>query len=343
MFLSMCRKIKVLLHFCSELCKMKMRSMGFKCYLREVEECCTKPSRGFVNEKFYTHPPLLPGEQIISQQDHVTCVDTFDDIAQGILHITTYRVIFAGCHVQHLLDDEFVDAEPEDVARRGHYHQTRSRQASLSHQKLHAAKSSEETVDKKQTSSKRLSASDLTKKIKATTMTRGMRHSQSMIRKNHSGCHLPGMNEQSVKLQTLRPRPIILSNIEHVDHSYEIVASVPLASISDVKKFSKKNLPKDKQMFLMDGFEILCSNIQSYRFCLGLQSTLDAESVMKIILQSSKTEFSKLFAFIHKSAILLPKSCTILDRKDAPNFYKFDLECDRLTLFYSGNWKTCSE
>ena len=24
------------------------------------------------------------------------------------------------------------------------------------------------------------------------------------------------MNEQSVKLQTLRPRPIILSNIEHV-------------------------------------------------------------------------------------------------------------------------------
>jgi len=50
-----------------------------------------------------------------------------------------------------------------------------------------------------------------------------------------------------------------------VDHSYEIVASVPLASISDVKKFSKKNLPKDKQMFLMDGFEILCSNIQSYR------------------------------------------------------------------------------
>ena len=51
----------------------------------------------------------------------------------------------------------------------------------------------------------------------------------------------------------------------NVDHSYEIVASVPLSSISDVKKFSKKNLPKDKQMFLMDGFEILCSNIQSYR------------------------------------------------------------------------------
>jgi len=40
---------------------------------------------------------------------------------------------------------------------------------------------------------------------------------------------------------------------------------------------------------LMDGVEILCSNIQSYRFCLGLQSTLDAESLMKIILENSKT------------------------------------------------------
>ena len=58
-------------------------------------------SRGFANEKkFYTHPALLPGEQIISQQDHVTCVDTFGGIAEGILHITTYRVIFAGNHVQ---------------------------------------------------------------------------------------------------------------------------------------------------------------------------------------------------------------------------------------------------
>ena len=58
--------------------------------------------------------------------------------------------------LQHFLDEHgFVDAEPEEVARRGHHHQTRSRQASLSHQKQHAARSSEETVDKKQTLSKR--------------------------------------------------------------------------------------------------------------------------------------------------------------------------------------------
>ena len=49
------------------------------------------------------------------------------------------------------------------------------------------------------------------------------------------------------------------------DHSYEVEVSIPLSSIFDIKKFSKKNLPKDKQMFLLDGFEIFCSNIQSHR------------------------------------------------------------------------------
>lgn len=64
--------------------------------------------------------------------------------------------------LQHILDEPgFVDAEPEEVARRGHHHQTRSRQASLSHQKLHAARSSEETTETKQTPSKRCILADV--------------------------------------------------------------------------------------------------------------------------------------------------------------------------------------
>lgn len=43
------------------------------------------------------------------------------------------------------------------------------------------------------------------------------------------------------------------------------MASIPLTSICEVKRFSKRNLPKGKQMFLMDGFEIICSSIQSHR------------------------------------------------------------------------------
>ena len=70
-----------------------------------------------------------------------------------------------------------------------------------------------------------------------------------------------------------------------VDHSYEIVATVPLSSILDVKKFSKKNLPKDKQMFLMDGVEILCSNIQSYRV-----SSLAFISASRLINNHNKNE-----------------------------------------------------
>ena len=60
----------------------------------------------------------------------------------------------------------------------------------------------------------RLSAHNISKKIKSGGVRRGLRHSQSMKGKNHAVATLPGVCEQSVKLQTLRP--IILSNIEHI-------------------------------------------------------------------------------------------------------------------------------
>ena len=54
--------------------------------------------------------------------------------------------------LQYSVDEhEFIDAEPEDVARRGHHHQTRSRQASIGHAKLHTARNSDEVTEKKQT------------------------------------------------------------------------------------------------------------------------------------------------------------------------------------------------
>lgn len=60
----------------------------------------------------------------------------------------------------------------------------------------------------------RLSAHNISKKIKSGGVRRGLRHSQSMKGKNHAVATLPGVCEQSVKLQTLRP--IVLSNIEHI-------------------------------------------------------------------------------------------------------------------------------
>ena len=60
----------------------------------------------------------------------------------------------------------------------------------------------------------RLSAHNISKKIKSGGVRRGLRHSQSMKGKNHAVATLPGVCEQNVKLQTLRP--IILSNIEHI-------------------------------------------------------------------------------------------------------------------------------
>lgn len=52
--------------------------------------------------------------------------------------------------LQHGLDEhEFVDADPEEVARRGHHFQTSSRKASPSHSKCHAIRSFEATHPRK--------------------------------------------------------------------------------------------------------------------------------------------------------------------------------------------------
>ena len=86
-------------------CAMSAHSTSiFFCYFKYslFYNIFLQPSKLTLHEKFFTHPPLLPGEQIVSQQDQVTCVDTFNDVAEGILHITTYRIIFAGCYAQVL-------------------------------------------------------------------------------------------------------------------------------------------------------------------------------------------------------------------------------------------------
>ncbi|KAK2567544.1 Myotubularin-related protein 2 [Acropora cervicornis] len=278
----------------------------------------SKPAKVTPHERFYSHPPLLPGELITSQYDYVTCIDTFNYFAKGVLHVTTYRIIFAG--TKDSLDQaqtRFTDAEPEEVARRGHHYQTRSRHASI-HAKLHDVWRYD--------------------KAESNTNKRGLRHSQSMIRKSPVNFSLPG-DDSCVKLQTMRPMRPVLHNIEHVYHNYEVVASIPLTSICEVKRFSKRNLPKDKQMFLMDGFEIICSSIQSHRFCLGSQTAVGADTVMKVIARNSEV----LFCFSHKFSILLPQRCDILDKKDTPNFYNFESELDRLNLFPSANWRITSK
>ena len=63
--------------------------------------------------------------------------------------------------------------------------------------------------------SPRLTANRQSTKFKGTgsAITRGLRHSQSMIRKIPTDVVLPG-DSQNVKLRTMRP--IILSNVEHV-------------------------------------------------------------------------------------------------------------------------------
>ena len=46
---------------------------------------------------------------------------------------------------------------------------------------------------------------------------------------------------------------------------YDLVVSIPNTSVCEIRRYSKKHLPKDRGMFMRDGVELLCSNIQSHR------------------------------------------------------------------------------
>ena len=52
-------------------------------------------------------------------------------------------------------------------------------------------------------------------------------------------------------------------------------------------------------------------------FCL--YQPYDPWFSLSVLLQG----FPKLFSFVHKGAIMMPKSCDILEKREAPNFYNF--------------------
>lgn len=46
---------------------------------------------------------------------------------------------------------------------------------------------------------------------------------------------------------------------------YDFEISIPCTSVYDIRKCSKKILPKEELMFFADGFELQCSNIRSFK------------------------------------------------------------------------------
>ena len=52
---------------------------------------------------------------------------------------------------------------------------------------------------------------------------------------------------------------------------YDLEVTIPCTSVYDIRKYSRKNLPKEEIMFFADGFELLCSNIRSFKVCTGVK------------------------------------------------------------------------
>ncbi|KAK3742222.1 hypothetical protein QZH41_008996 [Actinostola sp. cb2023] len=280
--------------------------------------------------RLYSHPPLYPGEQIILQQDHMMCIDSFDNYAEGIIHLTTYRVIFTGIYAKlyTIIDKASTfEEDAEELSRNASRRQSITSKKDVSHYKNNRKHSQQETeVYRRQGRNTRASS----------TLT----YSQSVRTKLSS--EIPGYDDRnSVKLMTYRP---MVQHIERINHTFDLELSVPCASIYEIRKYSRKNLPKGKSMFLCDGFELLCSNIKSHRFCLGLQSCYDSDSLIKLLLYHTNPSFSRLFAFAHRNAIMIipSKVGDFLDCKDALNFYKFKDEYTRMGFATVTEWRVPS-
>ncbi|XP_031564822.1 uncharacterized protein LOC116300167 isoform X2 [Actinia tenebrosa] len=292
-----------------------------------------QPFHGAIPARIYSHPPLYPGEQIIFQQDHIVCVDSFDSHSEGVLHLTTFRIIFTGNYCKELYSaindkNSMFDEDAEELSKKGSRRQSVSSKSVLANNQKNHSKPGTEVYQRQQILAKCPSP---------------LKYSQSVKKRSNTSYDVAGLDDPNTpKLMTYRP--LVLSNLEHIKHVYDLELSIPCTSIYDIRKYSKKNLPKGKSIFLCDGFEILCNNIKSHRFCIGLQSCYDADSIIKLLTYHAKPTFSRLFAFAHKSAIIVPrKTCSILESRDAPNFYKFNDEyIDRLGLLSTNEWKVPS-
>ncbi|XP_048586717.1 myotubularin isoform X2 [Nematostella vectensis] len=291
-----------------------------------------KPFQGPLPSRLYSHPPLYPGEQIILQQDHVTCIDSFDSYAQGVLHLTTYRVLFTGVYARNYLDGlkEAYQVNAEDDAEELSRHG--SQRQSFSATGKHMFVNGNNNIHDWSRQQRIL-------RHVSNKARNGLRYTQSLKKRSCSTLEaVPGrVDECSARLQKFKP--LIFSNLEQIEHQYSLELSVPCTCIYEIRKFSRKNIPKGNSIFMADGVELLCSNIQSHRFCLGLQDSYDADSLIKLLMYHTKPLFPRLFAFAYKTAILMPPSCNILDTTSAPNFYKFNDEFQRLGLLSLSKWR----
>ncbi|XP_046848930.1 myotubularin-like [Xenia sp. Carnegie-2017] len=266
-----------------------------------------------------SYPKLLPGEQILLQLN-VTCVETYHCPVEGILHLSTYRVIFSGV-MQHLEDDQDLLSK-KAISQYG------------------KKKSISGTLDRIREKSK--SQSIKRRSIKSQHMTKPMEDSQrgkngviqnKIDDKNENGSLIPMNSAFDIDQENKDTPP------------QKIFLSIPCKNIYDVMKLSRTSVTnKDPRLLdLTDGIELLCCTLQIYKFLLSIESDYNADKLVKIFSKYTKDLLpSKSFAMTYKEAVYKVQTCDMFNSRKTRNFYHFEDEFDRLGLRSLDCWREYS-
>lgn len=300
--------------------------------LNENQSYSIPPLLSPAQTELLTHPTLLPGEKILLQQD-ATCVDTFTSFVKGILHLTTFRIIFNGTIVQDIDDEATCDDDAQQVARKGYIYQSH-RGKSKGHSTLERLRQKTQNFQE----SIQLSTS-------LTLRPSSRRKSKDLPRSDNANADQVSLPRKKNSCRLISVQPVLAQEIEPKKDpiSHSVVLSIPCTNIYEVRKFQKNSLKKDAKLLLLhDGVELLCSTLQTYKFCLPVTSTYDGEKLTIIITKYTKhLSPSKWFAIAYREALLVPQSFDLIriDPKTQQNVYNFHFEIERLGLLKSNCWR----
>eukprot|EP00111_Clytia_hemisphaerica_P003116 TCONS_00008846-protein len=263
-----------------------------------------------------TPPVLLPGETLILQQDKVTCVNTLWRAATGALHLTNYRIIFTGEFMQKF-NSSILVMDDNRLSKLGYRYQEKKTMLQ------HVSNSIRERLPGKSKSLKVLRKSK-NDEVKWTSNKLLPRHSLTP-----DSIHVIN-NESSPKNFRKNARNKFTGD-------NEVIITLPILSLLDIRKFPKQHLGTEKLQMLNDGIEIITTNFLSVKLCLGEEQSYDADELLLRLLKHTKVKSSNIFAYVHKGNI--PSSFKTVEERNTSNVYTLDRECERLGMDTLTDWK----
>ncbi|XP_065065007.1 uncharacterized protein LOC135691154 isoform X2 [Rhopilema esculentum] len=289
---------------------------------------------------------LLPGETLILQQENVTCVGTLTNLATGVLYLSCYRLVFKGTFFQDSsIEVSGSKVDQEEIARRGYKYQKKRYELPKVNQ--HIKKIHSKIGQSVRKGGKLIQAS--IKKKRGNFLFNQYALENDDIGddiESQAAVNLLGMRIGThLAIQEFGINDSDTNGGAVADSLENVLISLPIVSIHDVKKFPKQYLEKEKLRMLRDGIEVTCNNLTSVKLCIGGSDNYDAEELLQVLEKHCCPQGrAAAFAYSYSANLKLPSSCrSILTNKSPQNFYKFDDEVKRLKLDTGNNVVTVDQ